>query len=157
MMTLAVFSDSHGNTGRMCAAIETHSPDAVVFLGDVVTDIEAVRSRFPELTFYIVRGNCDHEASGYEDSLLLDLEGVRVFCAHGHNHRVKWGLDGFCNSAWCAGAKLGLYGHTHQPKWAERRGMQILNPGSIGSAMQPTYALVELDKGKLYCKILDCE
>ena len=156
MMTLAVFSDSHGNTERMCAAIATHQPDAVIFLGDLVADIEAVRRRFPALTCYIVRGNCDHGAPGYEDSLLPELEGVRIFCAHGHNHGVKWGIQSFCTSVLCAGAQLGLYGHTHQPKWLEQRGMQILNPGSIGSAQKPTYALVELDEGKINCRILDC-
>ena len=156
MMTLAVFSDSHGNTERMCAAIAAHSPDAVIFLGDVVADIEAVRRRFPALTYYIVRGNCDPGAD-YPDSLLPELEGVRIFCAHGHNHGVKWGLQRFCTSVLCAGAKLGLYGHTHQAKWLEQRGIQILNPGSIGHGQRPTYALVELDAGKVNCRILDHE
>lgn len=155
-MTIAVFSDSHGNTERMCAAIATHQPDAVAFLGDVVADVEKVRRSFPALPFHVVRGNCDHGAPGYEDSLLLELEGVRIFCAHGHNHGVKWSMGSFCNSVWCAGAQLGLYGHTHQPKWREERGIQILNPGSIGSAQQPTYALVELDGGNAHCRILDC-
>lgn len=156
MMTLTVFSDSHGDSARMCAAIETHNPDAAIFLGDVVADIEAVRRRYPELPLYIVRGNCDNGAPGYEDNLLLELEGVRLLCVHGHNHGVKWGLHSFSNSVWCAGAQLGLYGHTHQPRWLEQRGMQILNPGSIGSAQKPTYALVELDAGKVNCRILDC-
>ena len=156
MMTLAVFSDSHGDSARMCAAIETHKPDAAIFLGDVVADIEAVRLRYPELPLYIVRGNCDNGAPGYEDSLLLELEGVRLLCVHGHNHGVKWGLQSFCTSVLSAGAKLGLYGHTHQPRWLEQRGIQILNPGSIGSGQKPTYALVELDAGKVHCRILDC-
>ena len=155
MMTLAVFSDSHGDIERMCAAITAHRPDAVIFLGDVVADIENVYRRFPELPYYNVRGNCDQGAD-YPDSLLPELEGVRLLCVHGHNHGVKWGLDRFCTSVLCAGAKLGLYGHTHQPKWLEQRGIQILNPGSIGSAQKPTYALVELDAGKVNCRILDC-
>lgn len=140
----------------MTAAIAAHRPDAAVFLGDVAADAEAVRRRFPALPFYIVRGNCDHGAPGYEDSLVLELEGVRIFCAHGHNHGVKWDIGGFCNSVYCAGAQLGLYGHTHQPKWWEARGIQFLNPGSVGSAQAPTYALVELDGGAVRCRILDC-
>lgn len=156
MMTLAVFSDSHGNVARMADAVTAHKPDAVIFLGDLVADMEQLRRRFPDLPCYIVRGNCDGALPGYEDSLLLELEGVRIFCAHGHNHRVKWGLGSFANSTYCAGARLGLYGHTHQPKWLEQRGIQLLNPGSIGSAQAPTYALVELAEGQVRCRILDC-
>ena len=154
-MLLAVFSDSHGAAERMCAAITAEAPDAVIFLGDVVADAESVRARFPALPFYIVRGNCDGRAPGYEDSLLLELEGVRIFCAHGHEHGVKFGLDRFCNSVWCSGSALGLYGHTHRALWQDIRGMQIMNPGSIGDRLHPSYGLVELTGGAVRCRIPD--
>ena len=51
--------------------------------------------------------------------------------------------------------KLGLYGHTHRPLWQELRGVQLLNPGSIGSREKPTFALVRLENGKADCRILD--
>ena len=33
--------------------------------------------------------------------------------------------------------------------------MQIVNPGSIGSAQRPTFALVRLENGQADCRILD--
>ena len=154
-MLITVFSDSHGNPDRMTALTESHRPDAVIFLGDVVRDIEKVRARFPETPFYIVRGNCDGVLPGYEDSLILDLDGVRIFCAHGHNHGVKYGLDKFGTSVLCSDSVLGLYGHTHRALYQEVSGIQIMNPGTIGDALHPTYALVEIENGSAVCRILD--
>ena len=153
-MLLAVFSDSHGNARHMADAVALHRPDMVLFLGDGVRDAARVREAFPDVRFLILRGNCDR-APGYEEDALLQLEGVGIFAAHGHNHGVKFGLDRFCNSVWCSGSRLGLYGHTHRPLWQEIRGMQILNPGSIGSAQRPTYALIRLENGAADCRILD--
>ena len=138
----------------MAAAVAQHKPDMVIFLGDGVRDAEAVRLAHPETRFVILRGNCDRDPC-YEEDALLKLEGVGVFAAHGHNHGVKYGLDRFCNSVWCSGSRLGLYGHTHRPRWEEHRGMQILNPGSIGDRLHPTFALVTLENGAADCRILD--
>lgn len=153
-MLLAVFSDSHGETRHMADAVAAHQPDCVIFLGDGVRDAEQVRAAHPETRFVILRGNCDHDFS-YDDRALLKLEGVGIFAAHGHEHGVKYGLDQFCTSVLCSGASLGLYGHTHRPLWQEVRGMQIVNPGSIGSARHPTFALIRLENGTADCRILD--
>ena len=155
-MLLAVFSDSHGAAGRMLRLTERLGPDAVIFLGDMVRDIEKVRARFPETPFYIVRGNCDGAAPGYADSQLLDLDGVRIFCAHGHNHGVKYGLDKFGTSVLCSGSALGLYGHTHRALYHESDGIILMNPGSIGDGPHPTYGLVTVENGTVNCRILDC-
>ena len=153
-MLLAVFSDSHGVSGPMAAAVAQYRPDCVLFLGDGVRDAEAVRRMHPETRFIILRGNCDRDP-GYEDDAILRLEGVGIFAVHGHHHAVKYGLDKFCNSVWCSGSKLGFYGHTHTPLWQEVRGMVLVNPGSVGSAQRPTFALVTLENGKADCRILD--
>ena len=153
-MLLAVCSDSHGNARHLADAVDAYQPDQVLFLGDGVRDAERVRAQHPEIPFLILRGNCDPD-SGYEDRALLELEGVGIFAAHGHLHGVKYGMDQFCNSVWCSGSALGFYGHTHRPLWQEIRGMQIVNPGSIGSAQRPTFALVRLENGQADCRILD--
>ena len=153
-MLLAVFSDSHGAVGPMAAAVEAYKPDRVLFLGDGVRDAEAVSRRFPEIPFTILRGNCDRDAV-CDDRAVLTLEGVGVFAAHGHEHGVKYGLDKFGTSVLCSGSSLGLYGHTHRPLWQERGGVQLLNPGSIGSRQRPTFALIRLENGRADCRILD--
>ena len=153
-MLLAVFSDSHGAVRPMAAAVEQYHPDCVLFLGDGVWDAERVRKMFPETRFIILRGNCDHEP-GYEDRALFTLEGVGIYAEHGHEHGVRYSMDKFCTSVLCSGSALGLYGHTHRPMWQEVRGMQIVNPGSIGSAQHPTFALVRIEEGKADVRILD--
>lgn len=152
-MLLAVFSDSHGNTERMTSVLRRYHPDRSLFLGDIVRDAEQVRNLFPDIPFDILPGNCDYGAA-YEESLLLDVEGIRLFAAHGHNHSVKYGLDCFCNSVYCSGASLGLFGHTHRALWQEEAGIQLMNPGSIGS-LHPTFGLVTIENGTAICKILD--
>ena len=153
-MLLAVFSDSHGAAAPMANAVERYHPDMVLFLGDGVRDAEKVRLRFPEIPFTILRGNCDRDP-GYEDRAILKLEGVGIFAAHGHEHGVKYGMDKFATSVLCSGSDLGLYGHTHRPLWQASQGIQLLNPGSIGSRQNPTFALVTLADGQAVCKILD--
>ena len=153
-MLLAVFSDSHGVVGPMAAAVETYRPYRVLFLGDGVRDAEAVRRAFPDIPFTILSGNCDH-GSGYEDRAILKLEGVGIYAAHGHEHGVRYSMEKFGTSVVCSGSTLGLYGHTHRPLWQEMRGIQLLNPGSIGSREKPTFALVRLENGKADCRILD--
>ena len=155
-MLLAVFSDSHGDTARMRDVIRRFRPDCVAFLGDGVRDAEAVRAAFPALPFHIVRGNCDG-AAPYPDSDVFELDGVRFFAAHGHNHGVNCGMDAFGTSALCSGAAYGLYGHTHRALYQDHGRIPLLNPGSVGDARHPTFALLELTNGDVTCRILDYE
>jgi len=152
-MLLAVFSDSHGNSGPMIAAVEKEKPDAVIFLGDGVADAAKLMRAHPELPVRVLRGNCDRDAYDVEESALFEFGGVRIFAAHGHNHGVKYGMTKFATSVLCSGAKLGLYGHTHRPLWNESEGLQFLNPGSIGNRQFPTYAIISADNGEFSCRI----
>ena len=153
-MILAVFSDSHNNAGPMEAALRQYRPDRVLFLGDGVRDAAQLQAKYPEINFTILRGNCDSDPA-YDDVALLRLEGVRIFAAHGHNHGVNFGLDKFATSVLSSGSVIGFYGHTHRPLWQSVRGLQLVNPGSIGSAEKPTFALVTIKDGKADCRILD--
>ena len=153
IMLLAVFSDSHGNSGPMLRAVRQYRPEHILFLGDGVSDAGAVAAAFPRIPLLILRGNCDWNAADCQESALLELEGVRIFAAHGHRHNVKMDLEGFCNSVCCAGASLGLYGHTHEARITRRDGVTLLNPGSIGSPYAPSCGLVRLHGGDFKCAI----
>ena len=61
-MKLLVLSDSHGNVDNMVLAVERTHPDWILHLGDVVRDGDALHSRFPEIPFAQVSGNCDFAA-----------------------------------------------------------------------------------------------
>lgn len=132
-------------------------PDCLIHLGDCVRDAEAIAREFPELPMHMVCGNCDPEFSPVPEDELFELDGVRIFIAHGHRHRVKYGLDAFRNAVYFSGASLGLFGHTHSA-FAEQYGsMQILNPGSIGDLLHPSCAVVEIRGGAAFCRLLSCE
>lgn len=153
-MLLAVFSDSHGRPEGMRRAVEARRPDQVVFLGDGVRDAEGVARRFPKIPFMILRGNCDW-SGGYDESILFWQDGVQIFAAHGHRHGVKMDRDAFANSVCCSGSKLGLYGHTHRALIEERDGVTLMNPGSAGDMIYPTYGLVLIEHGAFDCNIME--
>ena len=154
-MKIAVFSDSHGDTANMCRAIEMYKPDHILHLGDVVKDAAAVAARYPDIPLQNVAGNCDWMSEGVPQSLILTLGGVRIFAAHGHNHGVKMTLDSFLNSVHCSGAKLGLFGHTHEAMRRAFGSIQLFNPGSCGHGAHPTYGQVLIENGEVFCKIVE--
>ena len=139
----------------MLAAVARRAPDAAIFLGDGVRDAEALARRFPALPLRILRGNCDWYDVGGDERALFTFGGVRIFAAHGHDHRVKYGLEAFATSVLCSGAKLGLYGHTHAARLTRSDGLELLNPGSVGSLERPTYGRVEAENGVFKCTIVD--
>lgn len=156
-MLLAVFSDSHGRPGGMRRAVARFRPAQVVFLGDGSRDAEAVALEFPDTPFLILRGNCDWNDALHQESALFELGGIRVFAAHGHRHGVKTGLEAFANSVHCAGARLGLYGHTHLARVHDSGDFQLMNPGSAGDHFSPTFGLVKIENGDIDCQIVNID
>lgn len=148
MIKICVFSDSHGSSGPMIAAIKREKPDLCFFLGDGERDLAAAQARFPKLPFYAVRGNCDWR-SDQSESLVCTVGGVCIFAAHGHTYDVKYepALDSLSDAAAKAGASVALYGHTHQPFCAEREGILFVNPGSVGRGSHPGYAVLTVENG----------
>lgn len=156
-MRILVLSDSHGREDNMLRAVEKTAPGLIIHLGDCVRDTDCLESAYPSIPLWRVRGNCDF-GSQMPESGLEEVDGVRIFFAHGHRHNVKINMDSFCNSVCFSGARLGLYGHTHRARWNQIGGMEILNPGSIGDHFRPTYAVVETTgNGAFSCHIYDLE
>ena len=134
----------------MIRAIAREKPALCFFLGDGERDLAAVQSRYPQLPFYAVRGNCDPRST-LSASLTATLGGVCVFATHGHLYEVKHepDLDSLLRAAEEAGASLALFGHTHHAALEERGGITVLNPGSIGRSARPCYALLSVDDGRI--------
>ena len=137
----------------MCAAIRAWQPDVVLHLGDYVRDAQTVRERFPDLDLRYVRGNCDVGMKDEPEKLFFDLGGVEIFATHGHIYDVKYGLDSLRNAAYFSGAKLCLFGHTHQKLYLEMGGIQFLNPGTAGQGYELTAARITVENGTAACKI----
>lgn len=152
MMTILVFSDSHGDTDAMAAVTAQVRPDLVLHLGDHFSDMVKLHQRFPEIPMQGVQGNCDRPGS--PRSLRLTPEGKRIYAVHGHEHGVKEDLSRLYFSALEAGADLVLFGHTHRPLREEKDGVRFLNPGSIGRGWPPSYGLVRIEGGQLFTEIV---
>ncbi len=150
----AVFSDSHGIVFKMKETVRRTRPDVIIHLGDYERDGEALHAEFPEIPFYAVRGNCD--IGGFApDRDIVPLGPVKAYITHGHLYGVKWGrLDSLVYAAQEQGAKIAMFGHTHEADYEEMGGVRIINPGTAGSGAKHTCALVEVyENGGIACEI----
>ena len=89
-MKIAVFSDTHGNTGKMLRTLEALRPDAIVHLGDYERDTDGLKKAFPDIPLYQVCGNCDVNSAGPIDAV-VSFGPVRALLTHGHRYCVDWG------------------------------------------------------------------
>ena len=132
MTKLLVFSDSHcRNSLDMLSIIEEEQPDAVLHLGDMVSDVEDIRSVFPELTVHQVCGNNDW-GSDVPEMLVVRVEQVRIFMTHGHLHQVRRNTVKLAAAAREHHCNAALYGHTHEAEIHREGDILVANPGSIG-------------------------
>ena len=156
---ILIFSDSHGDTRRIAAAIKEHGEnvDLVLHLGDGVADLPAGAEEINR----VVRGNfedCFHRYSELPTEQLFTVAGKKILACHGHRHSVKT-FEAML-AAYAAGkeADIVLFGHTHVPYLryapAEEYGrpLYLFNPGSIGSPRggKASYGILEIsDNGVL--------
>ena len=142
-MKILVFSDSHGSPAYMQEMItRNRRADAVIFLGDGQRDIELMRSLFPEIAFYTVRGNCDFNSDAPIRDL-VNLDGVRIFYTHGHYYNVKTTLYNVVCAAREEKADIVLFGHTHQALCDYEDGLHIMNPGSASHYL-PSCGIIDI-------------
>ncbi|MCL2377067.1 MAG: metallophosphoesterase [Defluviitaleaceae bacterium] len=158
-MKILVLSDSHGVTRLMEDVVAKHANDVacVMFLGDCLEDCEKVASKFQDMAFHMVPGNCDYH-SHLPDELLIKLGDKKIWICHGHNHNLRIGYDGIVSFATAKRADICLFGHTHVPVVFEKNGIVFLNPGSITEprgTKRKSYAVVEILGNTVLPKIIE--
>lgn len=135
-MRVGVFSDSHGDHQALDELLEKMGyVDAVCFLGDVARDAEHLEARLGAMAnrppLYAVRGNNDYYSTCHLPwDLLVDLDGVTAYLTHGHRAA---GYMGLAYKAQECGAKIAMFGHTHEAFCEVQQGVMLLNPGSAGN------------------------
>ncbi len=147
-MELLILSDSHGRADGIREALDRQikRPNAVVFLGDGLRDLDRVE--LGDVPVYRVLGNCDLFRFGVADDCreeeIFPIAGHTMLLTHGARYGVKSGLGALIAYAAKENADLVLYGHTHEPrldvipigtKIGDRtltREIYLFNPGSIG-------------------------
>lgn len=159
-MKILVFSDSHGVTDKMEAALAEHrgTVDAVIHLGDGAGDLKrcALPAGIPVIA---VSGNFEDFFSAfvpkeYPSERIAEFGGVRILCTHGHRYGVKSSVSKAVARAAEAGAALLLFGHTHRPLDTSEvlpsgEILRIFNPGTAGNGYPSSYGIVEIRDGQI--------
>lgn len=148
-MKILVFSDSHGDYRKLKKAAEMHADaDMYIFLGDGLRDAERLFDENKKAISVAVKGNCDITGVGFSDGYLeeqtLDIEGVRIFCCHGHKYSVKFSLMNLAYRAREKEVNIALFGHTHTPIESVNDGIRFFNPGSV---REGNYGIIYIEKG----------
>jgi len=155
-MKALILSDSHGDIKALERIIQANIHDVrhVFHTGDGCDDMAVFVSRYPDVSFHIVAGNCDMSANFprmriVEISTKAEPEGtdsaLKIMMAHGHKYSVKTSYDRLCYAALEAGVNICLFGHTHTPVDFEYEGVRFINPGAVfqrGGGV-PRYAVVD--------------
>lgn len=130
-MRILVFSDSHGSTSGMRDALVDHpEADMIIHLGDGERDLGNLSEFIGNRRVVQVCGNCDYY-SQLPQNEMVEVMGRKIFCSHGHTEFVKHGTQYFMEKAKSLGARIALYGHTHESVTAYDDGLYVMNPGSI--------------------------
>lgn len=133
----------------MVEAVRRYRPDMIIHLGDHSSDCDVLRSEFPGIPLYSVRGNCDLGSSA-PDTDYVQVGPVKVFITHGHLYNVKWSVLQLAYAAREADCGVAMFGHTHDPFNEEFSGVRLLNPGTAGQGHFPTWATFEVSDDGSY-------
>lgn len=146
-MQVLVFSDSHGLLTNMKKAIREHPQIGyMIHLGDYGTDASEIGAEFPHLNIEVVQGNCDRIREHPEEKV-LKLGGKSIFITHGHMYGVKYNMASIIEKGVHEDFDVILFGHTHEPYVEWRKGILLVNPGSIsktGFGPGITYAILKI-------------
>lgn len=130
-MKILIVTDSHGNTNKIYDIISQESPNIIIWTGDHSWDGEECSFAFPDIKFYIVRGNCDIFDRKFNDNEILDIDGIKIFITHGHLYNVKkemYTLEAIAERYYVDAV---CFGHTHIPYYEEKNGIKYFNPGAL--------------------------
>ena len=143
-MRIIVMSDSHTAFGRVYTIVERtwQEADLYVHLGDGEEEYLEVAALFPGKKFLHVRGNNDYLSAAPQE-ITFDADGVTVLCTHGDRYAVRWNRDYLLAAAKKKGARVALYGHSHEALCEYLDDIYLINPGSVAdSRLTPAGYLV---------------
>ena len=157
-MTLLIVSDTHGRVGRLEELLDLHkNADALIFLGDGISDLDRAGVGNYPMTVFLVKGNCDGflslTAMRTSEELTFNLGGIKFFALHGHTKGVKSTLSPAIAKARQNEADVLLFGHTHKPfgtyisqeEYNLDKPLYAFKPGSLS---EYSYGLCEIRHGQ---------
>lgn len=162
-------SDIHGSyfyAKKLKEICVKESPDIIVLLGDLYyhgprnelsmeydpMKVSGILNDLKE-KLYVIKGNCDAEVDEmisdftFYENLVLNINGNKVFCTHGHNYNVnnypKQDFD------------IMAYGHLHTGFIKEFDNRIFINPGSISLPKNGTINSYIVMENKIELKDID--
>lgn len=147
-MRIVAMSDCHNRISPIEKAIEKSNPDVFIYCGDGSAKVEDISYLYPNIRFFIVKGNCDFGEFPIE--VEVKLASKTVFFTHGHIYSVKSGYGKIIAEGKRRNADIVIFGHTHIAVNEYIDGMYLVNPGSaaLPAVGKPGYAFIEIsDKG----------
>lgn len=142
-MKVLVISDSHGKLDRLVSIYEEEKPDMIICAGDFSEDAEELSFIYPESIYHIVKGNCDYYDMKSENEMIIELEGHRVFLAHGHHYGVKQSYGLIEKRGRELACDVVIFGHTHRQYLEKKEGIILFNPGAV---MSRDYGIIKINK-----------
>ncbi len=132
------------------------SCDHFIFLGDGINDVEILRSKYPDKSFFCVAGNCDKCSA--PTSMVIELFNTRILLTHGHLLGISEGTDELVKLAKKEKVAFALFGHTHKRYYKQEHGIYLLNPGSASlpkDDLPPSCAFMDITPYGINCMLID--
>jgi hypothetical protein len=161
-MKIAVIADIHDNLTNLKQCLEycrESNIDKMVCCGDV-TNSETLKYMADNFNkgIMLVKGNMEiYEESEVRQYANIEYGG-RVGC-----FQVGGKAVGACHEPYLIDKVLEqgdcdivFYGHTHQPWEETRKGVRVVNPGTLGGVFsRPTYAIWNTETGELEMEFIN--
>ncbi len=153
-MKILIVSDTHRRDGNLQEVIERTAPfDMLIHLGDAEGSEDRIaawcREQNADCEVHMLLGNNDFFSSLEREEEIM-IGNYKAFLCHGHFYSVSVGYERLVDEARDRGAQIAMFGHTHKPCLDMRKGITVLNPGSLSFPRQdgrrPSYMLMEIDR-----------
>lgn len=161
-MKIIIISDIHDNIVNLEKVINwcvTEKVGALVCAGDITNSetLEFLATEFKG-TIYLIRGNLEI----YEEAEIKKYKNINYYGRFGVAN-IEGKNIGICHEPSFTNELLKntkcdliFYGHTHKPWIEERRGVKLINPGTLGGVFQrASFAVWEVENGKIDLNLVE--
>jgi uncharacterized protein len=161
-MRIAIIADIHDNIVNLEKFIfwsKQNKIDGIICAGDV-TNADTLQYLANEFSgdIYLVRGNMEI----YEEKEIKKYKNIKYLGRYGVAEIDKK-FVGLCHEPFFADnllkenkCELIFCGHTHKPWIEEKKGVKILNPGTLsGTFQRATFAIWDTESAKIELNLLE--
>lgn len=128
MAKVLIVSDSHGLQSELEEIKKRHEHEVELMIH--CGDSELSGSDKAIKKFAVVRGNCDF-GNDFENEIVEEVAGLRIFATHGHLFSVKSSLMNLLYRAEEIEAQIVCFGHSHVLGAEMVKDILFINPGSL--------------------------